>query len=151
MSAVDLIMLFAPFLQYVGLALMLIGTGYNIILYITAETPQGAEQAKSNLIKTFIGGLLIYEVPDLIKFIIPSDTSNTEAWKQVIQNVINLLWWIALALISIMTIWTGIKILTSENPYEQANAKTQLIRIIIGATILIGAVEIIKWFIYSAP
>jgi hypothetical protein len=147
MSAVDLIMLFAPFLQYVGLALMLIGTGYNIILYITAETPQGAEQAKSNLIKTFIGGLLIYAVPDLINFIIPSDTSNTEAWKQVIQNVINLLWWIALALVSIMTIWTGIKILTSENPYEQANAKTQLIRIIIGATILIGAVEIIKWFL----
>jgi hypothetical protein len=147
MSAVDLIMLFAPFLQYVGLALMLIGTGYNIILYITAETPQSAEQAKSNLIKTFIGGLLIYTVPDLIKFIIPSNTSNTEAWKQVIQNVINLLWWIALALVSIMTIWTGIKMLTSENPIEQANAKTQLIRIIIGATILIGAVEIIKWFL----
>jgi hypothetical protein len=69
----------------------------------------------------------------------------------IIQNVttrvLNMIWYVALAAIIGMIIWSGITMLTSEDPRDQAAARSRLIRVIIGAVIILGGLEIIKWLI----
>ncbi|MGC9069259.1 MAG: TrbC/VirB2 family protein [Thermoprotei archaeon] len=65
----------------------------------------------------------------------------------VVQNALNLIWWLAIAAIVGMIIWSGITMLTSEDPRDQAAARARLIRVIIGAVIIIGGLQIIKWLL----
>lgn len=86
----------------------------------------------------------------------PSSTTTTVSFitpvpqapqfvQDVVKRVLNLLWYIALAAIVGMIIWSGITMLTSEDPRDQAAARSRLIRVIIGAVIILGGLEIIKW------
>ncbi|MGC9069417.1 MAG: hypothetical protein ACP5IZ_10675 [Thermoprotei archaeon] len=66
----DLISQIAGIFVYLGYALMVLGIGYNTILYITAETPEEAARAKRNIIKVFIGGALLTSAAQIINFLL---------------------------------------------------------------------------------
>jgi hypothetical protein len=67
--------------------------------------------------------------------------------KNITTRALNIIWYVALAAIIGMIIWSGITMLTSEDPRDQAAARSRLIRVIIGAVIILGGLEIIKWLI----
>jgi type IV secretory pathway VirB2 component (pilin) len=103
-------------------------------------------------IKTIIGtisGILITipkALAETTTVSFPQPTPAAPPFVQnVVQNVLNMLWWLALAAIVGMIIWSGITMLTSEDPRDQATARGRLIRVIIGAVIILGGLQIIKW------
>jgi len=67
--------------------------------------------------------------------------------QNIVQNILNLLYWLALAAIVGMVLWSGITMLTSEDPRDQAAARSRLIRTIIGGVIIIGGLQILKWIL----
>jgi hypothetical protein len=79
-----------------------------------------------------------------VSFITPAPEAP-QFIQDVVKRVLNLLWYIALAAIVGMIIWSGITMLTSEDPRDQAAARSRLIRVIIGAAIILGGLRIIGW------
>jgi hypothetical protein len=79
---------------------------------------------------------------------LPQPTPQAPPFIQTVtQNILNLLYWLALAAIVGMVIWSGITIITSEDPRDQAEARARLIRVIIGGVIIIGGLQILRWIL----
>ena len=80
--------------------------------------------------------------------VLPEPTPQAPPFLQnVAQNILNLLFWLALAAIVGMTLWSGFTILTSEDPRDQAAARARLIRVIIGGVIIVGGLQILRWIL----
>jgi hypothetical protein len=116
------------------------------------------------VIKTIIGTIsgILVTIPKALAQTSSSSTTTTVSFPlptstappfigDVVQRILNALWWLALAAIVGMIIWSGITMLTSEDPRDQAAARSRLIRVIIGAVIILGGLQIIKWLMYGTP
>ena len=106
----------------------IIGTISGILITI----PKALAQTTSNSTTTTVS--FITPVPEAPQFV-----------QDVVKRVLNMIWYIALAAIVGMIIWSGITMLTSEDPRDQAAARSRLIRVIIGAAIILGGLRIIGW------